>query len=83
MNSDVNGRWYELTGGIRVKIWKMIWMGYTGRFKFGLKTNESGAMLPSDVPGYGRTDKDNTWGFNYQIFFRIPVRKAQSGPLKQ
>lgn len=83
VNSDVNGRWYELTGGIRVKIWKMIWMGYTARFKFGLKTNETGTMLPSDVPGYGRTDKDNTWGFNYQIFIRIPVRKAASGPLKQ
>jgi hypothetical protein len=83
VNSDINGRWFELTGGIRVKIWKMLWMGYTGRFKFGLKTNDSGAMIPSDVPGYGRTDKDNTWGFNYQILIRIPVRKAELGPLKQ
>jgi hypothetical protein len=82
-NTDVNGRWYELTGGIRVKVWKMMWMGYTARFKFGLKTNETGELIPSDVPGYGRTDKDNVWGFNYQIFIRIPVRNAKSGPLKQ
>lgn len=81
-NSGVTAHWYELVGGLRVKIWKAFWMGYTGRFKFGLKTNETGDLIPSDVPGYGSTDKDNTWGFNYQLFFRIPVRKAQSIPAK-
>jgi hypothetical protein len=82
-SSAVNGRWYELVTGLRMKVWKMLWMGYTARFKFGLKTNESGILIPSDVPGYGSTDKDNTWGFNYQIFIRIPVRNAKLGPLKQ
>lgn len=76
-NDHINGSWFELTTGIRVKIWKMIWMGYTARFKFGLNTNESGEMLPSDVPGFGRTDKEATWGFNYQIFVRVPVRKQK------
>jgi hypothetical protein len=82
-NPDVNAHWYELTAGIRVKMWKFFWMGYTGRFKFGLSTNETGNMIPSDVPGYGRTDRDQTWGFNYQLIFRIPIRKVPSGPLKQ
>ncbi|HEY3405822.1 MAG TPA: DUF6048 family protein [Ohtaekwangia sp.] len=81
-NNNVTASWYELTTGIRVKMWKMIWMGYTARFKFGLNTNETGDLIPSDVPGYGGTDKESTWGFNYQIFVRIPVRKAPSGPLK-
>jgi hypothetical protein len=76
-NNNINGRWFELTTGIRVKLWKMIWMGYTARFKFGLKTNESGEMLPHDVPGFGRTDEDSVWGFNYQIFVMIPVRKQK------
>ena len=76
-NSNTNGHWLELTTGIRVKMWKMIWLGYTARFKFGLGTNESGEMLPSDVPGFGRTDKETTWGFNYQVFVRIPVRKQK------
>jgi hypothetical protein len=75
-NTNVKGRWFELTTGLRVKMWKYIWMGYTARFKFGLSTNETGEMVPSDVPGYGRTDRESTWGFNYQIFFRIPVRKT-------
>jgi hypothetical protein len=74
-HSDIHGRWFELTTGLRVKIYKIIWMGYTARFKFGLKTGYTPAMLPYDVPGYGRTDRESYWGFNYQVFIRIPVRK--------
>jgi Domain of unknown function (DUF6048) len=74
-HSGINARWFELTGGLRVKIWKALWMGYTARFKFGLKHDETENIIPSDVPGYGRTNKDSYWGFNYQVFIRIPVRK--------
>jgi len=76
-NDNIKAHWLELTSGLRVKIWKVIWMGYTARFKFGLSTNEKGILLPSDVPGYGRTDKNTTWGFNYQIFVRLPLPKKQ------
>jgi hypothetical protein len=79
-NTNATGRWLELTSGLRVKIWEMIWMGYTARFKFGLKTKGETQMLPHDVPGYGRTDKDSYWGFNYQIFIRIPFRKTPPLP---
>jgi hypothetical protein len=79
-NTDVKARWTELTTGIRVKIWKIIWMGYTARFKFWLKADDNTAMLPHDVPGFGRTDKDVYWGFNYQIFIRIPFRKMPQLP---
>jgi len=74
-NTNINGNWMELTTGLRVRMWKMIWMGYTARFKFGISTNETGDLVPHDIPGYGRTDKDSYWGFNYQIFVRLPVRK--------
>jgi hypothetical protein len=74
--SDVNARWLELTSGIRVKIWKIFWLGYTGRLKFALKTDASPEMLPYDVPGFGRTDKETSWGFNYYVMIRLPIRKA-------
>ena len=82
-NSNVKAHWYELTTGLRVKIWKIIWMGYTARLKFSLSTGDTPDMLPHDVPGYGRADKESYWGFNYQIFVRFPVRKATSIPLKK
>lgn len=82
-HSGINAHWFELTTGIRVKIWKALWMGYTARFKFGLKHDDTENIIPSDVPGYGRTVKDSYWGFNYQIFIRIPVRKQPTLIIKE
>jgi hypothetical protein len=73
-NSDAKARWFELTGGLRVRVWKIVWLGYTARFKFGLGTSDTPAMLPYDIPGYGRNDKKSTWGFNYLIMVRLPLR---------
>ena len=79
-HTGVKASWVELTTGLRVKIWKIFWMGYTGRLKFALSTKGSPEMLSYDVPGYGRTDKETTWGFNYYVMIRIPVRKAPPPP---
>jgi hypothetical protein len=75
-NFHLKARWIELTTGLKVKIWKIIWLGYTARMKFGLKTDESLELISHDGPGYGRTDKDTYWGFNYLIMLRIPLRQA-------
>jgi hypothetical protein len=80
VNQNASAKWKEITTGLRVKMWKFIWMGYTARFKFGMKPSGNLVMLPTDVPGYGRTNKETAWGFNYQIFFRIPFRKMPPLP---
>ena len=79
-NTNASASWGEITGGLRVKIWKMFWLGYTARYKFALNTNADSNLLPYDVPGYGRTDTSATWGFNYYVLFRIPVRKTSALP---
>lgn len=76
-NPNAGASWLELVTGLRVKIWKGFWMGYTARFKFGLSTWNTPGMIPSDVPGYGTND-GSTWGFNYQLFWRIPFKKEKS-----
>ncbi len=77
-NRKVPANWFELTNGMRVRIWKMIWLGYTIRYKFALKMGDTPDLLPHDVPGYGLTNKNVYWGFNYQLLFRIPITKKQS-----
>lgn len=79
-HSGASASWIELTSGLKVKIWKMFWMGYTGRLKFALSTKGSREMLPYDVPGFGRTDKETTWGFTYYLMIRLPLRKAPPVP---
>lgn len=76
-NPDARASWGELTTGLRVKIWKYIWMGYTGRLKFMPSTKNTGELETWDIPGYGKTSKSVYWGFNYQVFFRIPFRKEK------
>lgn len=79
-HSGIKASWVELTTGLRVKIWKIFWLGYTARLKFGLSTDGSPEMLSYDVPGFGRTDRETTWGFNYYLMVRIPVRAAPPPP---
>jgi hypothetical protein len=74
-DTGVSAHWMELTAGLRVKIWKMIWMGYTARFKFAPRSSGYRELQPYDIPGYGVFEKKIYWGFNYQILFKIPVRK--------
>lgn len=77
MNSNASAGWGEMTTGLRVNIWKPIWMGYTARLKFfpGVKGNAE--IDTYDIPGYGKTSKNVYWGFNYQIFYRIPFQKQR------
>ncbi|MBK5277780.1 MAG: hypothetical protein JJE09_02845 [Bacteroidia bacterium] len=76
-DAGVRAHWMELTGGLRVKIWKMIWVGYTARFKFVPRATNYSRMQPYDIPGYGIFEKKIYWGFNYQLFFKIPVRARE------
>ncbi|HCW08436.1 MAG TPA: hypothetical protein DGG95_13850, partial [Cytophagales bacterium] len=82
-NSSVTGSWGELTTGLRVKIWKGLWMGYTARMKFSPKTKGSNdTMAPYDMPGYGIVSQKPWWGFNYQMFWRFAWKKDKPAPKK-
>ena len=75
-NKNASAGWGELTTGLRVKIWKYIWMGYTARMKFSPSVSGNAEMETYDIPGFGKTSKSIYWGFNYQLFWRIPLKKA-------
>ncbi len=77
-DKNVKSHWMELTGGLRVKIWKMIWVGYTARFKFAPRASGYIEMSPFDIPGYGVFEKKIYWGFNYQVFYRIGWKAKDS-----
>ncbi|HEU5292855.1 MAG TPA: DUF6048 family protein [Cyclobacteriaceae bacterium] len=78
-NENLHATWGEFTTGLRVKMWKFFWMGYTARLKFRLRTDAPEELISYDVPGYGKVGQDNTtWGFNYQILFRIPFKKEKA-----
>jgi hypothetical protein len=77
-NKGITAGWMELNFGMKVKIWQGLQLGYTTRFKFGLSQDENMEMLSHRIPGYGSTDRETAWGFNYYIFYRIPFRPTTS-----
>ena len=75
VNSNMTGRWGEIVTGLRVNLWRGLGMGYTVRLKFMPRTRGSDEFIVYEIPGYGLTANKNYWGFNYQLFWRIPFRK--------
>jgi hypothetical protein len=71
----------EVTSGLRVKIISGFWMGFTARLKFAPSATGGGLLVPYDMPGYGIISKDPYWGFNYQLFWRIPLPKFKKDPI--
>lgn len=76
-NENISGNWMEGTAGLRVRVWKFIWLGYTARMKFRLRVKGEGPIKTYEVPGYGLTYKTNWWGFNYQVLVKIPFKKKR------
>ena len=83
-NGHVTGGWAEITTGLRVKVWKGFWMGYTARMKFAPSTKGSNpTMAPYDMPGYGIVQDKPWWGFNYQLFWKFNWKKEKPTLLKK
>jgi hypothetical protein len=77
VNQGMKSNWAELTTGIKIKILKNFWMGYTARMKFFASYNKNQTLQSYDIPGYGLTYKKPWWGFNYYLMYRIPIRKEK------
>lgn len=76
-NQGLTSNWAELTTGLKVKIMKGFWMGYTARMKFFASYDKDQNLQSYDIPGYGLTYKKPWWGFNYYLMIRIPIRKEK------
>lgn len=74
-NNSVRGTWAELVTGLRVKVWKEFWMGFTARMKVLPSVSGDQQLVTYEIPGYGVYSEKIYWGFNYQVFWRIPFRK--------
>lgn len=76
-NPALTGSWGELVTGLRVKLWKEFWMGFTCRLKIMLAVRGTEDLTAYYIPGYGVIGSGATWGFNYQVFWRIPYHRQK------
>lgn len=72
-NPDLRSRWAELVFKMRVKLWKGLSTGYTMRYQFFEYTPglEDSQLRPFDIPGYGKTNRPNSFQFDYYVGWRF------------
>ncbi len=77
-NNVAKSRWWELTFGLNVKVYKQIYFGYLIRYKLYKVTKDIGQLKPYDLPGFGLNENDTSVGFDYYIRWILPFGdKAQ------
>jgi hypothetical protein len=75
-NVDNKSSWVEMTTGMKVRVYKGFFMGYTLRFRFLRQaTVPDVPFAPYYVPGYGYADQVSTWGFRYYVYYRFQWAK--------
>ncbi len=83
-NRDLTSSWFEMTTGLKVKLYKWVWSGYTARFKFRVnETYSANDLVPHWIPGYGLAQEESQWGFEYYLIFRIPFKQYIPAPKKK
>jgi len=63
--------WGEITLGLRVEIFKQVFVGWNARIKFLFNSGAFQELAPSYVPGYGAGDKSTVAGGNFYVNYAI------------
>ena len=71
---DVTARWLEAVAGLKVKVWKMLYVGGTIRYKFGLRFDRAGYHIPYEVLGWG-LNGSRGFGLNLYVSLYIPFTR--------
>ena len=74
-NNGLGVIWLEMTAGMKVQLYRNIFLGYNLRFKFGRSFSRNQSLIPYEVPGFGKGENGESFGFDYYLFYRIPFRK--------
>jgi hypothetical protein len=74
-NDRLRAGWLEMDAGIKIRVVKQLYLGFTVRYKLFLKVTGQETMRPYFVPGFGKNIGASAFGFNYYVSYRLPFRK--------
>ena len=72
--NELRANWLELNFGIKFKVWKAVYMGYTLRYMFSERYRGEQRFEPYKIPAVGSPEESN-FDFAYYIYYRIPFKK--------
>ena len=71
------GHWIELVGGIRAELFKNFFVGWSVRARILVAKSKNTAMEAYHIPGFGKTENRLGIGFNYSVYYKIPLYKKK------
>ena len=81
-NTDMKATWIEFTAGMKAKVWKNLFMGYTLRLKIKMGVQGEQNLETYRIPGYGLAEDNNFWGINYYAAWRFNFAQKYVRPSK-
>lgn len=79
--SGLSATWIEIVTGLKVNVWKQLFMGYTARFMLLSGVKGENVLLANDLPGFGNTNQRARVVLNYYISYRIAFKTKAKIPL--
>jgi len=77
-NINTTTHWVELLAGVRVKIWRNIYMGWSIRYKKHISSSSNTFAEPYYIPGYGSTTNSSSWGGSYSIIYDLKFSRKRT-----
>lgn len=69
--------WLELVAGVKAEITKTIFLGFSARIRYKLFSTKA-INYGYTYPGFGNGEKKLNIGFNYSIYYQIPLMKVKN-----
>ncbi len=81
--NKINAYWSEAVFGIRAELFKIFFMGWSLRGRIMISKTHDDQMDAYNIPGFGKGNKWSGFGFNYSIYYKIPIWKEKLKPAKE
>jgi hypothetical protein len=69
--------WLELVAGVKAEITKSIFLGFSARIRYKLFSTKA-INYGYTYPGFGNGEKKLNIGFNYSLYYQIPLMKVKN-----
>ena len=79
MNQKAHALYGEVLGGVKVKIWKNISMGWDFRYRFKFKGSKGTNSDPWFIPGYGASSNISA---SFSLIYTIPLKRNKKDAIK-
>lgn len=63
--------WGEIVGGIKVEVWRGIFLGWTVRGKFLFNPKQFPSIAPNYIAGYGKGDRTSVFDFSFYLSYAL------------